>query len=179
MSERRPADRIGPEEFERLATTAAAELNPELDVEAMTLTFDLIRMANRLMKDLEVTVHRPAGVSFAAYRVLFAIRSAGRIVPNELARLSSVSTASMASMLSTLDRAGLITRDDDPDDGRRQIIGLTDDGERLVAELIAATNLREQQWARGLELGERMLLVELLRTWLRFRPATRAGASVD
>lgn len=179
MTGRRPADRIGPEEFERLATSAAAEVYPDLDVDAMTLTFDLIRVANRIMKDLEVTVHRPAGVSFAAYRVLFAISSAGRVVPNELARLSSVSTASMASMLSTLDRAGLITRDDDPDDGRRQIIGLTATGERLVADLIAATNLREQEWAHGLEPGERMLLVELLRTWLRFRPTTRAAASAD
>lgn len=170
MTDRRPADRLGPDEYEHRAVSAAAEVHPGLDVEAMVLSFDLIRMANRLMKDLEVSVHRPAGVSFAAYRVLFAIRSAGRIVPNELARLSSVSTASMASTLGTLDRAGLITRGHDPDDGRRQVIGLTPEGERLVAELIAATNARERQWVEGVAPDARPMLTGLLRTWLRFRP---------
>lgn len=167
---RRPSDHIGPEEYEQLASAAAPALYPEVDFDAMNLSFNMIRMANRLSKDLEVSVHRPNGISFAAYRVLFAIRSAGRIIPNELARLSSVSTASMSSMLNTLERAGFIEREGDPDDGRRLVITLTPAGEQVLADLLEHNNRREQEWARGLTPGERIVMQELLRKWLRFRP---------
>ncbi|MEV1129985.1 hypothetical protein [Agromyces sp. NPDC049794] len=50
---------------------------------------------------------------------------------------------------------------------------------RVLFATRSATNRREHEWVQGLEPGERMLLVELLRTWLRFRPATRAAASAD
>jgi len=167
---RTPSDRIGPEEYERLASAAAPTLFPEIDLEAMTLSFNMIRMANRLMKDLEVSVHRRNGMSFSSYRVLFAIRAAERITPNELARLSSVSTASMSSMLNTLERGGLILRESDPQDGRRAIVSLSPLGEQTLADALPLNNAREREWAAGLSPGEQTMLLELLRKWLKFRP---------
>lgn len=168
--QRKPSDRIGSEEYERMASAAAPALYPGVDFGSMTLSFNMIRMANRLIKDLEVSVHRRNGMSFASYRVLFAVSAAERITPNELARLSSVSTASMSSMLNTLERSGLIVRDSDPEDGRRSIISLTLVGRRTLEEAMPLNNIREQEWARGLSIGEQTLLLELLRKWLLFRP---------
>ncbi len=170
--QRKPSDRIGSEEYEQMASAAAPDLYPEVDFEAMTLSFNMIRMANRLIKDLEVSVHRKNGMSFSSYRVLFAVSAAGRITPNELARLSSVSTASMSSMLNTLERSGLILRENDPEDGRRSIVSLTEEGRLRLAEALPANNAREREWANGLSVGEQTLLLELLRKWLSFRPDT-------
>lgn len=174
--QRRPSDRIGADEYNDMASVAAPSLYPGVDFEAMTLSFNMIRMANRLIKDLEVSVHRPKGMSFSSFRVLFAISAAERITPNELARLSSVSTASMSSMLNTLERSGLIVRESDPEDGRRFIISLTEKGRGKLADALPPNNAREREWADGLTPGEQVLLLELLRKWLRFRPANRGGA---
>lgn len=135
----------------------------------------MIRMTSRLIKDFEVSVHRRNGMSFASYRVLIAISAAVRITPNELARLSSVSTASMSSMLNTLERAGLIVRESDPDDGRRIIVSLSDEGTRTLRESLPQNNAREAEWAAGLTKGEQTLLLELLRKWLKYRPAPGSG----
>jgi len=115
--------RVGSSEYEALARSAATELYPDVDSSAMALCFNLIRAANRMTKDLEVSAHRPMGLSFAGYRLLFTIKSVRQVNPNELARLSSVSTASMSSLLNTLEKYGLLTRTRDPEDFGAEIAG--------------------------------------------------------
>src|SRR5688572_19860789 len=70
--------------FEKLANDSTREMFPEYDADAMALCFNLIRLANRITTDLEVRVHRPEGLSFSAFRLLFAIRAVGAGYPNEL-----------------------------------------------------------------------------------------------
>jgi len=167
--------RIGSSEYEALARTAATELYPDVDFSAMALCFNLIRATNRMTKDLEVSVHRPMGISFAGYRLLFTIKSVGQVNPNELARLSSVSTASMSSLLNTLEKYGLVTRTPDPEDKRKAIVQLSDEGERVVADLCRINNQREQAWAAGLTETEASILAELLRKLLLHYPTPRTG----
>jgi len=167
--------RIGPAEFEVLAKDAAAELYPDVDFPAMALCFNLIRATNRMTKDLEMSVHRPMGISFAGYQLLFTIKSVGRVNPNELARLSSVSTASMSSLLNTLEKYGLITRTPDPEDKRKAIVQLSDEGGRVVANLCRSNNEREQAWAAGLTETEASILAELLRKLLLHYPTPRTS----
>ena len=64
------AKRIGSSEYESLARAAAIELYPDVNPHAMALCFNLIRAANRMTTDMEVSVHRPMGISFAGYRLL-------------------------------------------------------------------------------------------------------------
>lgn len=169
-----PQRRIGPGEFEQLAHEAADALDPGGDQNAMAMIFNLIRITNRITRDLEVEVHRPAGISFAAYRLLFSIRAAGSTHTNELARLSSVSTASMSSLLQGLDRRGLVRRRPDSEDGRRSIVQLSEAGEEMLAELLHSTNERERLWSKGLTGTERDILVSLLRKLLLYHPQADA-----
>jgi DNA-binding MarR family transcriptional regulator len=167
--------RIGSTEYESLARAAAIELYPDVDFPAMALCFNLIRAANRMTTDMEVSVHRPMGISFAGYRLLFTIRSVGHVNPNELARLSSVSTASMSSLLNTLEKSGLITRTPDPEDKRKTLVQLSDEGEQMVAGLCQINNQREQAWAAGLTETEASILAELLRKLLLHHPTPQAS----
>lgn len=164
-------------EYSRRVLDAAVELYPEVDDQALELSLGLIRVGNRIANDLESEVHRPSGVSFAGYSVLFAIRAIGTAFPNELARLANVSTASMSSLLNTLQRDGLIVRRPDTDDRRRTIVELTENGERLLEKLFAANNRREVHWVSELSSGERMLLSEMLRKLLRHHPDASAPDS--
>ncbi|SDQ67704.1 MarR family winged helix-turn-helix transcriptional regulator [Arthrobacter crystallopoietes] len=166
--------RVGPLEYEELAREAATTLYQDVDFTAMSMCFNLIRVTNRIVKDLEVSVHRPSGISFAGYQLLFSLKAVGRVHPNALARLAGVSTASMSSLLNTLEKYGLITREPDPTDGRKAIVALTDEGESVVAELCMNNNQREQAWAAGLTSAEASILTELLKKLLLHRPQLRS-----
>ena len=162
-------------EYERLAREAITTMGPELDLDAMLVTFNLIRAANRVQQDLETSVHRPAGLTWAAYRVLFAILAVGAIPPAQLARLSSVSAASISSVLNTLERNGLVARRRSESDGRSVLVELTEGGRETVRSLTDLNNAREVEWAKALTARERATLVGLLRKLLLHhpRPAVR------
>jgi DNA-binding MarR family transcriptional regulator len=161
---------VDDETYESFARAASGEMAPDINLDAMELGFNLIRAANRLQRDLEVNVHRPAGMTLAAFRVMFTIRTVGRITPNELARQSSISPASATSVLNTLERYGMIKRIRDADDGRSVNVHLTAKGNKTVAELLARNNQREIAWIAGLTEPERRRLVSLLRKLLSHSP---------
>lgn len=156
--------------FEKLANDSTREMFPEYDEAAMALCFNLIRLANRITTDLEVSVHRPESLSFSAFRLLFAIRAVGAGYPNELARLSSISSASMSSLLNTLEKYGLVAREADASDKRKTLVRLTPLGEGRVTELARKNSLRESDWAEGLTRTEATILTELLRKLLLHHP---------
>ena len=170
------ASSLGPDEYEALTREAAIRLDPDADLDAHALLFTLLRAANRVRKDHENTVFRPQGVSMAAYQVFFTLEAVGPIPPNELARLSSVSTASMSSLLNTLSNAGYVQRAADATDGRRVIVSLTEKGREKLRTLFAQNNARERQWANGLSRTEAVILTEALRAFLAVRPGPLLGS---
>jgi DNA-binding MarR family transcriptional regulator len=156
--------------FNSLAREAVAELPDYSDVEAMLVSFTLVRAANRIQQDLETSVHRPAGMTWAAFRVLFGVSVVGPITPAHLAHLSSVSAASISSVLNTLERNELIKREPSPDDGRSVVVTLTPSGRRVVDELLVRNNAREVAWISVLSRSERKTLTELLHKLLVHHP---------
>lgn len=158
-------------DFERHALAAALEMDPATDVDAMGVGFNIIRAANRLQQDLEVSVYRPAGVTGASFRVLFALRSMGPMAPRDLAHLSSVSSASISSVLNTLERSGFVERVRDQQDGRMVIVHLTATGRAVLARVFGDHNRKESAWTTTLTAAETAILAELLRKLLSFRLA--------
>jgi DNA-binding MarR family transcriptional regulator len=159
--------------YEALANEAASEIFPDYDPAAMGVVFNLIRVANRIVKDLENSVHRQAGLTFAAYRLLFTVRSVGPVSPSRLAQLSGVSTASISSLLGTLTREGLVTRSLDPAHGRRKIVRLSSLGAERLRDSVRDNSLRETAWASALTDAEAAIFAELLRKLLVHKPAPK------
>ena len=166
-------------EFEAHARAAAAQIAGDVDFEAMSVVFNVIRVANRIQQDLETLVYRPAGVTGASFRVLFALRAMGPLAPKDIAHLSSVSSASVSSVLNTLERNGFIERAKAGDDGRMITVALTGDGDAIVSDLFVHQNAREREWSSPLTVGERHMFAELLRKLLAFRPAHADGVDED
>ena len=163
--------RISPEEYQRLSEAAATEMsNGQADILTTRLFFRLLRFGNRLSKDFETAIRSRADLSFPGYQLLFSLKAVGPLGSNELARLAAVSTASMTSLLHTLERKGYVLREDDPGDARKKIISLTEVGERLVAELHVESMEREVAWSQALTKAEGEQLDGLISKLLAHQP---------
>ena len=156
--------------YEALAQQASREMIPDANIAAMELVFNLIRTTNRVQRDLETNVHRPAGMTLAAFRVLTNIRWLTQVTPAEVARQLNIAPPTASSILSTLERYGLIKRSPAAADGRSVIVELTSQGEKVIAELFRRHNEREVDWLPALTDPERRTLVKLLRKILQYRP---------
>ena len=157
---------VSPQEYDELARDAVRRVVPNADLEAMAFGFGLVRVANRFQQDVEAHVMRPVGLTYAAFRVLFCIRTVGPVPPKEIARHSNVSQATISSVVNTLERRELVVRTPSIDDGRGVIVGLTRVGETTVTQLLRGINERESRWLAALPADERGRLVGTPRTLL-------------
>lgn len=156
-----------PDEFLRLAKVALLQSGPDHDPDVLAFGLSLIRIGNRLQLDLDLTVNRPAGVSWAAYRVLFTVQAVGAIAPKRLARLAGTTAASISSVLRTLEQADLIVREPSDDDGRSYLVALSPEGEALASALSVANHRRMEQWAAILTDDERRAVTAIVERLLQ------------
>ena len=157
---------LGPVEFEQAAVDAVAAAAPDVDLDALRASFDLIRASTRLTQRLESEVHRHAGWSMAGFRVMFCVWVAGDLEPRDIARLSGLSRAAVSSVLNTLERDGLVERSRESDDRRLVTVRLTDDGaERLVAAY-GEQNRVEREFFAALDRAEIQRLADELQRLL-------------
>jgi DNA-binding MarR family transcriptional regulator len=155
------------DDFLALARRALVAADPTQDVSVLDFGLSLIRAGNRLQHDLDEVVNRPAGVSAAAFRVMFTIQSVGAVTPKRLALLSNTSAASISSLLRTLERAQLIVREPDDTDGRSVRISLSPAGHEATGALLVRNHERMAQWAASIPSEARTALVALLGQFLR------------
>ena len=164
--------------FEKRALARLAEeADTVVDPAVFAATFDLIRVANRLMYDFETNVHRPLGMSWAGFRVLFCTWIEQEVEPRELAKLCAVSRGTVSSVLNTLERDALIRRRRQSTDRRVVTVVITEKGRRRVKEAFELQHAREHQWLGDLDRQTITDLVALLRHLLELpRPDMPAHA---
>jgi len=160
----------GPADFTEVARDRITREVPEADPGAMAVVFDMVRLVNLLVSDLEAHVHRPAGWSWAGFRVMFALWVSGPLEPAQLARLSGVSRASISSALKTLEGKGLIERSRRSDDGRVVTVELTPEGRTRTRAAYLEHNRREGRWLSDLDPDELAVLADLLHRTIGNRP---------
>ncbi|MFD9007119.1 MarR family winged helix-turn-helix transcriptional regulator [Streptomyces sp. NPDC059582] len=105
--------------------------DPALSVSAVRAAHDLrvvfSRLRRRVREVAEDEVLTPSQVS-----ALTLVGKHGAATASALASADGVRPQSMATTLAALDRHGLIRRSPDPEDGRRQLVTLTDAGRERV-----------------------------------------------
>jgi DNA-binding MarR family transcriptional regulator len=135
---------------------------PEVDSAAMRLVLTLHRVTSALVYDLESSVHRPRGLSWPGFRVLFVLWLAGPAEAKRVAELSGMSRAAVSALVNTLERDGLVSRRQSDQDRRAVQLSLTSAGHEAITSAFLAHNEREQAWAAMLTDAERDTLVALL-----------------
>lgn len=75
---------------------------------------------------------KPSGVTALQYTAMTVLHRRSGLTAAQLARNSFVKTQSMADLVLTLERQGYVTRERDPEDGRRALLSLTTAGHDLL-----------------------------------------------
>jgi DNA-binding MarR family transcriptional regulator len=112
--------------------------------------------------DLEAAVHRPRGLSWAGFRLLFVTWLAGPLESRRAATLAGMSRAAVSNLAKTLVADGLLARSPGERDGRAVLLSLTERGQRMMLEEFSAQNEREHQWTGVLTETEQQILIMLL-----------------
>ena len=82
--------------------------------------------------------------------------------PTVIAERLLVTTASVTSLLDTLERRSLVTRSPDPDDRRKVLVALTSDGRRAVDEFLPQMVALQTAMVAGLSEAHRQQLLQSL-----------------
>src|SRR4029079_9258464 len=141
------------------------ETRPDLAVGALQVTARLSRIGPLLARRQEEVFDR-FSLSRGEVGALSALRISGppyRLSPTRLAKGLMLSSAGITSRIDRLERRRLVRRLDDPDDRRGVIIELTDEGQRVVDEAVAALAISDRQLLDRLDPQEVDQLEGLLR----------------
>jgi|SRR6185437_7783215 DNA-binding MarR family transcriptional regulator/GNAT superfamily N-acetyltransferase len=96
--------------------------------------------------------------SLTEARVIFELADAGQADAASLRRRLDIDPGYLSRLLARLDKAGLISRQRDPGDGRRQVIELTADGRKAAATLGERSDRQVREILAGLpESAQRRL----------------------
>ena len=148
--------------FDQLAVEAVSQRLPHADLAAMRLVMLLHRVARAVVYDLESTVHRPAGWSWSAFRLMFTIWVSGPLESGRAAELSGMSRAAVSSLTKTLSASGLLERSTNKRDGRSFVLSLTGRGMAAIETTFGKHNLREAEWANLVSPEEQEVLNRVL-----------------
>ncbi|MEV7136251.1 MarR family transcriptional regulator [Arthrobacter sp. NPDC093128] len=148
--------------FSDVAIKVTQRRLPSVDPGAMEMVLLLHRVTNALVYDLESTVHRPAGWSWGAFRLLFTVWVSGSLESKKAAKLAGMSRAAVSSLTNTLEASGLMARTPDPTDRRGVLLKLTPAGKQSFEKAFLHHNAREREWASPFTPDELQTFIYLL-----------------
>jgi DNA-binding MarR family transcriptional regulator len=145
-----------------------ARRRPELDLSALGVAARVLRLQRILER--QVAEHlRPFDLHEGEVNVLAALRRADpphELTPTELYRSLLLSSGAMTNRLDRLEQAGLVTRLADPDDGRRVLVRLTEQGRETIDAAMDTHTAGLGRLFSVLEEPERLALEDHLRLLL-------------
>jgi DNA-binding MarR family transcriptional regulator len=149
------------DEVDRLIAAWKRE-RPDLDLSPLAVLSRITRIARHLdiarrdaFADLETW----------GFDVLAALRRAGaphQLSPGQLMQETMVTSGTMTNRLDRLEELQLITREQDPDDGRGSLVTLTKSGVRAVDAALEGLLENEHELLGTLTAKDRELLADLL-----------------
>jgi DNA-binding MarR family transcriptional regulator len=146
---------------------------PDADASATEACANLVHTSTMLMDVMNRHRASVTDLSPSASQVLAVLEGVGEPLPsNAIAERLLVTTASMTSLLDTLERRGYVLRNPHPTDRRKILVSLTADGAKVVDELLPTMRSAELSAAAGLTEAQRATLVELLGAWQAHLDAT-------
>lgn len=126
------------------------------------------RLMTCLSREMEKT-WAEYGLNAASFDVLATLRRAGppfSLSPGGLIASTMVTSGTMTNRIDQLEKAGLVKRVQNPEDGRGFLISLTDKGFRVIDEAVEAHVRTQAKLVSGLSRKEQRELDALLKTFL-------------
>lgn len=124
---------------------------------------NLCRTGDLLLGELTRRLKAEFDLSTTAGMVLAIVDGAGEpVTPSTIAERAVVTSASVTSLLDTLEKRGLVVRRQHPGDRRKLLIELTDEGRATVDRFLPGAHRLETEILSVLDEDERRQLLSLL-----------------
>lgn len=151
-------------EFRSRSDRRIAAEAPGTDLLVHQSMMDLVRASLRLDADFDAAAHRPRGITYAGWRLLFCLWSAGPLQTSELARLLAITAPTVSSTMKTLEARGLLERDRTSEDRRAVTVRITPAGDAVVVDAFAAMHARARRWMEGIPAADLRAFARVLAT---------------
>lgn len=141
---------------------------PDLDVSAMGTIGRITRLSQHLVRGMEKT-WAAYGLNHASFDVLATLRRAGppyALSPGDMMAWTMVTSGTMTNRIDQLEKAGLVERVRNPDDGRGFLISLTPQGHSLIDQAVTAHVETQTKLVAVLADAQRAQLDDLLGQFL-------------
>lgn len=139
--------------------------DPDPDPEPFRYTGHLIRRAQQLHVATWMRLVS-TDISTVQYAVLVVLDQDGPMSQRDLCDAVALDRSTIADLVARMERHDLVSRQPDPDDGRRRIVGLTDHGRAEHARLRPGVEQVEEELTGSLAPETREALRSALRTLL-------------
>ncbi|SCY61310.1 MarR family winged helix-turn-helix transcriptional regulator [Desulfoluna spongiiphila] len=145
---------------------------PQLDPDAVSAFLRLLVAGSDFLGRLDALLSGH-GIMHGRWLALIQLRrrTIQRALPSELAQEQGVTRATMSGLLRQLDRDGLIRRQEDPADGRKAAVILTDKGVALLDRIMPEYYTLVKELMAPLKAPEKKALAGMLDKLL-MRPAS-------
>jgi DNA-binding MarR family transcriptional regulator len=138
-------------------------IRPDLDYDTIEIVGRLLRAATVIDRETGVYL-AAAGLNRGEFDVLTALRRAGEPqTPGSLRTVSLASAAAITKRVQSLERAGLVERHPNPDDGRGALVYLTSRGQAAVDQAFPDMLAIERRLLAGLSPAQRSRAIAVLR----------------
>jgi DNA-binding MarR family transcriptional regulator len=155
-------DKTDKDEVDRLVAAWQSE-RPDLDFSPLAV----LSRITRISKHLDIARRNAfADLDTWGFDVLATLRRVGdpyQLSPGQLIQETMVTSGTMTNRLDRLEELGLITRSQDPADGRGSLVTLTKAGAKAVDSAMEDLLSRERELLKVLNKGEQAQLAALLR----------------
>ena len=150
------------DEVDRLIAAWQKE-RPDLDFSPLAV----LSRVTRISKHLDIARRNAfASLDTWGFDVLASLRRVGspyQLSPSQLIQETMVTSGTMTNRLDRLEELGLITRTQDPNDGRGILVTLTKSGAKAVDNAMEDLLSREREFLKSLNKSEQSALASLLR----------------
>ncbi len=102
------------------------------------------------------------GVTEQQWRVLRVLNEEGPQEPTQIAERACLLLPSLTRILKNLEEKNLIARRPDPNDGRRQIVEISEEGKKIIYANLEAIKQQAEEMRRLLGRERHELLLDLL-----------------
>jgi DNA-binding MarR family transcriptional regulator len=122
----------------------------------------LLSRANAQAQSIRVEVFAAAGSTGYVWRLLASLADEGVASQAELGRRTGIDPSDVVAAINHLESPGLVTRQRDPLDARRNVITLTRKGRAELARLDALVAAVQERFLAPLSESERLQLTRIL-----------------
>jgi DNA-binding MarR family transcriptional regulator len=141
---------------------------PELDPSPLEIVGRAIIIAQYLERSVNAALE-PLGLSLGQFDILATLRRqgpAGKMTPTQLMKSVMLSSGGMTNRIDRLEQAGLLRREEDPNDRRGVVVGLTMKGREVIEKAAAARFAEAKESLPPLNGNQTKELGAMLRSWL-------------